>query len=66
VQSDYAWPTLSFVVLAVLSVAVDWYGHRRRDANRQSGRAGLVPWPLVTVFALILAAMSAGLWIHDI
>jgi hypothetical protein len=65
VQSDYAWPTLAFVALALLSVAADWRRHHRRDANRQAGRPGWVPWPLVTILALILAAMCTAAWIHD-
>ncbi|ATE65004.1 hypothetical protein [Rhizorhabdus dicambivorans] len=64
-QSDFAWPTLSFVALAVLSVAADRWRHHRRDVDRQAGRAGLIPWPLVTILALILAAVCAAMWIHD-
>lgn len=63
-QSDYAWPTLAFAALALLSVAADWWQHRRRDSDRQAGRAGLVPWPLVTILALIAAAMCAALWLN--
>lgn len=65
-QSDYAWPTLSFVALALLSVAADWLRHRRREADRQRGRAGWVPWPQLMLLALILAAVCAGLWIQDV
>jgi hypothetical protein len=65
VQSDYAWPTLFFVALALLSVAADWWRHRRRDADRAAGRAGLVPWPLITILALILTAVCAASWIGD-
>ncbi|ARR56212.1 hypothetical protein HY78_23520 [Rhizorhabdus wittichii DC-6] len=64
-QSDYAWPTLLFVALAVLSVAADWRRHRRREADRQAGRTGWVPWPLVTVLALIMTALFAAWWIGD-
>lgn len=64
-QSDYAWPTMAFVALALLSVAADWRRHRRRDADREAGRAPWVPWPLVTILALIVAALCAAAWIHD-
>lgn len=64
VQSFYAVPTLLFTVLAALSVAADWWGHRRRDADREAGRVGLVPWPLIAILALIAAAFSAALWLH--
>jgi hypothetical protein len=65
VQSEYAWPTLFFVALAILSVAADWRRHRRRDADRAAGRAGWIPWPLVTIIALILVAVSVAWWIGD-
>ncbi len=32
-QSDYAWPTLAFVALTVLSIAADWLRHRRLKAD---------------------------------
>jgi hypothetical protein len=64
VQSDYAWPTLIFTLLAALSIAADWWRHRRREADRAAGRAGLVPWPLITILAMIAAAMCAGLWLR--
>jgi hypothetical protein len=64
VQSDYAWPTLTFVALAVLSVAGDWWRHRRVKADRTLSRAGWVPWPLVTILSVIAAAFSAAAWLH--
>ena len=64
-QSDYAWPTLAFVALALLSVVADRLRHRRRDADRLQGRPAIVPWPLVTIVAIILAAACAAAWIHD-
>ena len=63
-QSDYAWPTLAFVALAVLSVAADWLRHRRLKADGTLSRAGWVPWPLVTILALIAAAFSGAAWLH--
>lgn len=62
-QSDYAIPTLAFVALAILSVAADWRRHRRRDADRAAGRAGWMPWPLLSILSLIAAAYCAALWI---
>ncbi len=64
-QSDYAWPTLSFVVLAVLSVAADWWRHRRREVDRQAGRVSIIPWALVSLLSLIAAVMAAAMWLHD-
>lgn len=65
-QSDYAWPTILFVALAVLSIAGDWNRHRRRTADRQHARPAWVPWPLITILALIAAAYCAALWTHDL
>ncbi|KKC24486.1 hypothetical protein [Sphingomonas sp. SRS2] len=65
-QSDYAWPTLSFVALALLSVAADWWRHRRREADRIWGRAGWMPWPLISVLSLVAAAYCAALWIKGV
>lgn len=63
-QSDTAWLTLAFVALAVLSVAADWWRHRRLMADATLSRAGWVPWPLITILALIAAAFSAAVWLH--
>ena len=63
-QPDYAWSTLAFIALAGFSVAADWRRHRRREADRVAGRPGLAPWPLITVLALIAAAMCAALWLR--
>ncbi len=63
-QSEYAWPTLAFVVLAALSVAADWWRHRRRKAEPATAGAGWVPWPLFTILALIAGAYCAALWLH--
>lgn len=62
-QSDYAWPTLVFVALTVLSVAADWWRHRRRDADRTRGRISWMPWPLIAILSLILTAVCAAHWI---
>ncbi|KRB85697.1 hypothetical protein ASE00_02665 [Sphingomonas sp. Root710] len=62
-QSDYAIPTLAFVALAILSVAADWRRHRRREADRAAGRAGWMPWPLLSILSLIAAAYCAALWV---
>lgn len=64
-QSDYAWPTLFLAAVALLSVAADWRRHRRRETDRVLGRTGWVPWPLITVLSLILAAVCAASWIGD-
>ena len=63
-QSDYVWPMLVSIVLAGLSTAADWRRHRRRDADRAQARTGWVPWPLVTILALIAAAFCAALLLH--
>ncbi len=63
-QSEYAWPTLFFVALAGLSVAADWRRHRRREVDRARGRTGWVPWPLVGILSLIIAAVCAAHWIR--
>lgn len=65
-QSDYAGPTLLFVALALLSVAADWWRHRRREADRIGGKTGWVPWPLISVLSLIGAAYCAALWIKGV
>jgi len=64
VQSDYGWPTLVLFALAGVSIAADWRRHRRRDADRAQARTGWVPWPLVTILALIAAAFCAALWLR--
>jgi len=63
-QSDYAWPTLSFVALSLLSVAVDAWRHGRRKAGLPSAGMGWVPWPLITILALIAAAVGASHWLQ--
>lgn len=63
-QSDYAWPTLAFVVLAVLSIAGDWLRHRRLKADDTLSRAGWVPWPLISILALIAAAVCGAHWLQ--
>ena len=62
-QSDYAWPTLLFAVLAALSVVADRRRHHRREADRVAGRTSFIPWPLITILALIAGAVCAGLWL---
>ena len=63
-QSDFAWPTVSLVVLAALSVAADWWRHRRRETGRFAVRTGWVPWPLITILSLVAAAYCAALWLR--
>ena len=63
-QSDTAWLALAFVALAVLSVAADWWRHRRREAGDMRARESWVPWPLIAILALIAAAFSAAVWLH--
>ena len=63
-QSDYAWSTLAFVALAVLSIAADWFRDRRRKADSTRSRVGWVPWPLISILALIAGAFSAAAWLH--
>lgn len=63
-QSDYVWPMLVLIGLAGLSIAADWRRHRRRDTDRVQARTGWVPWPLVTILALIAAAFCAALWLQ--
>jgi len=57
--------TLFFAGLALLSVAADWRRHRRREADRARGRTGWVPWPFITIIALILMALCIAAWIND-
>jgi len=64
VQSDYAWPTIFFALLAILSLAADWWRHNRRDARRAAARAAWVPWPLIAVLALIAVAICAAMWLR--
>jgi hypothetical protein len=64
VQSDYAWPTLCFAALTVLSIAADWKNHRRRDADRERGRITWVPWSLLAVLSLLLTAVFAAWWLR--
>jgi hypothetical protein len=64
VQSDYAWPTLAFVALAVLSVAADWWRHRRPKADRPVAKPAWVPWPLIAILCLIAAAFSGAAWLQ--
>lgn len=63
-QSDYAWPMLVLIVLAGLSTGADWRRHRRRDTDRAQARTAWVPWPLMTILALIAAAFCAALWLR--
>lgn len=60
-QSDYAWPTLAFGALAALSIALDWIGHRRKRA----GTVRIIPWPLIGLLALIVAAYFGAAWIRE-
>jgi len=52
--------------MAAFAVAADWWRHRRKDADREVGKVRLIPWPLMTILALIAAAVSAALWFHDV
>ena len=63
-QTDYAWAALAFVMLAALSVAADWRRHKRRETDRVRARTMWVPWPLITILSLIVAAYCAALWLH--
>jgi hypothetical protein len=50
-------------MLALLSITADWWRHRRREEDRLKGRAGWMPWPMISVLSLIAAAYCAALWI---
>ena len=63
-QSDYAWPTILFGVLAALSIAVDWLRHRNRDARRgKPDIFGYISWPLIAMLALLVTAYFGALWL---
>jgi H+/Cl- antiporter ClcA len=64
VQSEYAWQTIFFTLLAALALAADWRRHHRREAYRAAARAAWVPWPLIAVLALIAAALCAAMWLR--
>jgi len=66
VQSFYAAPTLLLAFMAAFSLAADVWGHRRKDADREAGKVGLIAWPLMAILALIAAAVSAALWLGEV
>ena len=63
-SKDSNMKRICWALLAGLSIAADWWRHRRREADRAAGRARLVPWPLITILAIIAAAVCAGLWLR--
>ena len=59
-QSDYAWPALAFGALAALSIAIDWWRHWRKTRG-----TAIVPWSLIAVLSLIVAAYCLAGWLRE-
>lgn len=59
---SYALGVIIFLTLAGIALI----GERLRIRRRRSAeQVGLVPWPLIFIFSLLLAAVFSGLWLRD-
>ena len=64
VQSFYAIPAIFFLTLSGVALFGDWMQVRRR--RNQPHRLSFMPWPLILVLSLLLAAVFAAFWLRDV
>jgi len=51
---------LAFGALAALSIAIDWWRHWRKTRG-----TAIVPWSLIAVLSLIVAAYCLAGWLRE-